>query len=377
MVNINEKVILIGDTHWGINKFSLNILDDQLQLFNKQIFPYMEENNIKIIFSMGDLLDNRTKVDIAWLERLKREFFDVIKEKGYILYELLGNHDIYLRDSRDISLVELLSKEYKDNFKVFKNRELININGKNIYIVPWMTQEEKLTTEELQDVDYVFGHFEIRGFYMVPGHMNETAGLGEKFFKDNPRIKGVYSGHYHLKDTKGLIKYLGSAYQLNWSDYNDIKQFYEFDGDSIKAIENNSTRKFIKIKYDDEIKEETSDKVIEVKGYDSTPLFFSKEEYTNFLPELKKHTLKFFINKSKDENYEDIIYQMKQKDISSTIINNQEMSKLIKVDYVQSDSDVEQKDSRSLMIETVKNENKDLVPFLYKIFAEIDTENIG
>ena len=70
-------------------------------------------------------------------------------------------------------------------------------------------------------MDYVFGHFEMRHFAMVKGHMDTSSKLTAEFFTKNTNIKGVYSGHYHIKDTKGLVKYLGSSSQINWSDYNE------------------------------------------------------------------------------------------------------------------------------------------------------------
>ena len=42
----------------------------------------------------------------------------------------------------------------------------------------------------------------------------------------------VMSGHFHKKSDDGQIFYLGSQYELTWSDYNDPKHFHIWDTDT-------------------------------------------------------------------------------------------------------------------------------------------------
>ena len=39
----------------------------------------------------------------------------------------------------------------------------------------------------------------------------------------------IFSGHYHKKSDDGQIYYLGTPYQMTWSDYNCPKGFHVFD----------------------------------------------------------------------------------------------------------------------------------------------------
>jgi len=370
---LDKDIILIGDCHWGIKKFNLNVLKDQLAVFHNQIFPYMRENNIKTIFSLGDLMDNRTNADINWMVQLKKDFFDVLKAEGFILYELLGNHDIYKREDREISLVEHFSDLYPNNFIVFKEREYINIGEQRVLVIPWITKDETLLKEELQDIDYALGHFEVRNFSMVPGHIDSVSDLTEGFFQENKRLKGVFSGHYHLKNIKGFLKYLGSLTQINWSDYNDMKGFYHFDGFSLDYIENTSSKKFIKVKYNDEM---NTDKNIEVKGLYNYSIKLTDDEFNDLLPILKPHEIKTFINKHKDDSYEEVLYKMKKADIKTSVVNNQELSELIGTDYIVDTNTIDQKDTQTLIVETVKANREDLLPLLNELLSEIQTERI-
>jgi len=373
MRELDSNIIIIGDIHFGLKRFSITVLKDQIKVFTEQIIPYMKENNIKQIFQLGDIFDNRMIADIVWFETLKREFFDVLRNENIELFTLKGNHDIALRESLDIALIDTVSDIY-DNVHVFGEREYIKIGEMNVYVVPWITKGQKLKKNELKDQDYVLGHFEVRNFAMVPGVIDVSSELTEAFFQENERLKGVFSGHYHLRNIKGFLKYLGSLHQLNWSDYNDMKGFYHFDGFSLDYIPNESSKKFIKVKYDDSnIKD---NKTIEVKGLKSYSLYLNPEEFEDLLPILKKHEIKTFINKHKDDSYEEVLYKMKKADLKTSIVNNQELSEIIGTDYIVDADAIDQKDTKSLIIDTVKENREDLLPLLNELLAEVQTDNI-
>ena len=67
---INSKLILLGDLHFGKNKFSKQTLESQLRFFEHQLFPYMLSNNIQYILQVGDVFDNRISIDIEFLHYL-------------------------------------------------------------------------------------------------------------------------------------------------------------------------------------------------------------------------------------------------------------------------------------------------------------------
>jgi len=43
------------------------------------------------------------------------------------------------------------------------------------------------------------------------------------------RFEKTYSGHFHHKNDDGQIFYLGSQYEMTWSDYNNQKGFHVLD----------------------------------------------------------------------------------------------------------------------------------------------------
>ena len=83
---------------------------------------------------------------------------------------------------------------------------------------------------------------------MHKGHFNEH-GLEINQFN---RFEKVISGHFHRKSDNGTIYYLGTQYEITWSDYRCPKGFHIFDTDTRELTRiSNPIRMFRKIVYND------------------------------------------------------------------------------------------------------------------------------
>ena len=94
----------------------------------------------------------------------------------------------------------------------------------------------------------LMGHLSLVGFEMFRGVQAEH-GCDSFLFK---KFDKVYSGHFHYKSEKGNIYYLGSPYEMMWSDYGCEKGFHVLDTDTgeLEFIKNPYTL-FKKIYYND------------------------------------------------------------------------------------------------------------------------------
>lgn len=290
MSDVNKnKILIIGDVHFDVANGNQNVLENQLNFFNAQVFPYMRENNIKTIIQLGDLMDNRNKVSVNVLHYLKKNFFDVIKAEDITLYTLIGNHDIYHKDTREIHSLELFDEIY-DNFIVINEIKTLEISDKKLLVVPWVLPDEKYNFENYLDTDYIFGHFETNGVEMVKGiNCNSNHAFDMDSFKG---IK-TFSGHFHLRRyyESSNIYYVGTPNQINWSDYAEQKGFHVLDVQSgvVEFIENTVSTKHIKIILNSE------DKTMEVLGLRENlkQKIDSKLDYSIF----KNHKAKIYIDK--------------------------------------------------------------------------------
>ena len=76
------KLIILGDTHFGMRGDSLEFHNYYKRFYQEVFFPYIIENNITTIFQMGDLFDRRKFINFNTLYLSRQYFFDKIKELG-------------------------------------------------------------------------------------------------------------------------------------------------------------------------------------------------------------------------------------------------------------------------------------------------------
>lgn len=236
------------------------------KFYSTIFFPYLEENGIKDIVQLGDLFDRRKYVNFNSLSRARNYFFNQCKDRGINLYTLLGNHDIFWKESLEVSSSGLLLKDY-DNIKVYDKPEKLTLGAVTMDMIPWIcreNEEEVVSFIQQSKSDLCMGHFEIAGFAMYRG-MEAYDGVPMDIFKNYHR---VFSGHYHTQSQKGNITYAGTPGEITWQDYKDPRGFHVFDDQTLTStfVQNPYTM-FEKIVYDDSDPLDTSKSEIDPADY--------------------------------------------------------------------------------------------------------------
>lgn len=232
-----SKVILLGDTHLSARSGSGKFSRFFNKFFSGVLYPYVKEHDIKEIFQLGDLFDNRVALSLKAYHACKDSWFKPLQELDCKMYVLLGNHDIVHKNTLEINSPQLLLGEYS-NINVI--REPVRIG--DFDIIPWICSENEdhIFNEFITRKDrgrYCLGHFEFSGFSMYRGGEAMTHGYSSSSFE---HYEMVFSGHYHHKSQKGNILYVGTPYEITWSDYADPKGFHVLDTDTgkLEFIEN-------------------------------------------------------------------------------------------------------------------------------------------
>jgi DNA repair exonuclease SbcCD nuclease subunit len=244
------KVCLLGDTHFGVRNDAKHFHEYYEKFYSTIFFPYLEEHGINTVIQLGDLFDRRKYINFMSLSESRRYFFDVLKEKGIHLHALIGNHDIFYRNTLEVNSPELVLKDY-DNITLWSKPGTLDLNGFMIDMIPWICSDNEKEVYEFISKSlspYCVGHFELLGYKMYPG-MDSHDGYSADFLKNYDQ---VYSGHYHTRSSGANVEYLGVPYELFWNDYKDQKGFFVLDTET-KELEfiKNPYRMFYKITYDD------------------------------------------------------------------------------------------------------------------------------
>jgi len=243
------RIGVITDTHWSARKASRH-LHDYFELFYKNIFfPALEENNVEAVIHMGDAFDNRKSIDFWGLDWTRKVVLDPLSK--YETHMIVGNHDIFLRNSTEINAPELLLKDYP-NIKTYKSPTNTKVGGLDMTFIPWICSEnydETLKIINKSKAKVAFGHLELQGFRVNRNLIMEDHGTDPKIFD---KFTKVFSGHYHTRSNNGKVFYLGNPYEMYWTDVNDTRGFHIFDTETLEHTPiNNPYKLFYNIYYED------------------------------------------------------------------------------------------------------------------------------
>ena len=242
------KIAIITDQHFGCRKNSKLFHDYFLEFYNNVFFPTLEKEGITTIINMGDTFDSRKGIDFSALTWAKDNYFDRLKDMGITVHTIVGNHDIYYKNTNDINAIDLLLREY-DNIPIYEETTPIEVGGLSILLVPWINSENKEKSVAMinkSQSPVCMGHLELNGFKATPGHMMEH-GMEWDIFK---KFKKTYSGHYHCRSNQDNIYYLGSPYEFFWNDVNDENRgFHLFDTETLEHTPVNNPYRLHKIIY--------------------------------------------------------------------------------------------------------------------------------
>jgi len=234
------KIAILGDTHFGARNASPSFSAYFGTFYTDTFFPYLRANGIEHVFQLGDLFDTRKHINIQTLVDAKRYFFDHIAKERIEFVTLLGNHDIYYRETLAVNSTSNVLGEYILDYVA--KPDTFKYGDTTIDLIPWICKENY---DEVNDFiknsksDLCFGHFEIDGFAMYRG-MAAHGGLSPSTFAKYER---VLSGHFHTRSEMGNITYVGTPYEITWQDAGDPRGFHVFDTETrqLTFIENPHT----------------------------------------------------------------------------------------------------------------------------------------
>ncbi len=224
------KIALLNDTHFGARNDSPAFLDYFIRFYDEIFFPYLKENNIKTLIHLGDVVDRRKFINFKTAHTFREKFMHRLYEEGIDTHIILGNHDTYYKNTNKVNAINELCTTY-DGIKepwIYDKAVTKNFGGTDICLIPWICDdnyEHSINEIQTSKAQLALGHLEIKGFEMNAGHMN-MQGLEKSMFH---RFEKVLSGHFHKKSDDGQVYYLGTQYEITWSDYKCPKGFHILD----------------------------------------------------------------------------------------------------------------------------------------------------
>jgi DNA repair exonuclease SbcCD nuclease subunit len=216
-----HKAIIMTDIHFGLRHNSQEHNKDCLDFIDWLIVEG-KKRDAETCMMMGDWHHHRSNINILTLDYTMQALrkLNAAFQKTYIM---VGNHDLFYREKRDIHSM-IVGSEFKNIILV----DSIIVEG-DVALVPWLVDEEWKDVENIKS-KYLFGHLELPGFKMnAMVEMPDQGMLNSGHFKHQEH---VFTGHFHKRQTKGKITYIGNPFGHNYSDVWDFERgaaFLEWD----------------------------------------------------------------------------------------------------------------------------------------------------
>jgi len=202
-----KKVACFTDIHYGLKSNSSTHLQDCEEFVDWFISTAKEQGCETCIF-LGDWSHNRNSLNLFTLDSSLR----CLEKLGAAFEQFFwfpGNHDLFYKDKRDIH-----SSAFGRHIPGVTVVEGITTLD-DVTLVPWLVGDEWKEMKKLKS-RYVFGHFELPLFYM--NAMVQMPDHGELKVDDFDGPDYIFSGHFHKRQNKGKVWYIGNAFPHNFAD---------------------------------------------------------------------------------------------------------------------------------------------------------------
>ena len=223
MANLFKKAACFTDIHYGLKQNSRLHLDD-CRRFVEWFIAEAKARDCETCIFLGDWHHHRASVNVATMNASIRDL-KLLNESFEKVYFILGNHDLYYRDKRELNSIEYARD--LSNFVMIDEHFLQD----DVAIIPWLVGKEYKKVAKMQ-CKYMFGHFELPYFKMnAMVEMPDHDGIKAEML-NGPEY--VFSGHFHKRQYKNNIHYMGNAFPHNYADVADDERgamFLEWGGE--------------------------------------------------------------------------------------------------------------------------------------------------
>ena len=202
-----KKVACFTDIHFGLKSNSVTHNQDCEDFVDWFIAESKSAGAETCIF-LGDWHHNRNAINLITLDTSLR----CLEKLGAAFEQFFwfpGNHDLFYKDKRDIH-----SSTFGRHIPGVTVVDSVTTLD-DVTLVPWLVGDEWKTISQVKS-KYMFGHFELPLFYM--NAMVQMPDHGELQAAHFQHQDYVFSGHFHKRQARDKIVYIGNAFPHNYAD---------------------------------------------------------------------------------------------------------------------------------------------------------------
>lgn len=214
-----KKAAMFTDIHFGRKNNSDLHNRDCVRFIEWFCQRVKEDPEIDCVFFLGDWHEHRSAINGSTLT-YSYSGAKLLSELGIPVFWVIGNHDLYNRNNRNIFTTNPF--ESLPNFTLVNEAPLV-LEKNDTVIFPYLFEAEyhSLLPTYAAKHSVVMGHFEFKGF-VVTGESKVMEHGPEHTNFSGP--KRIFSGHFHKRQVKDNVAYIGNAFPGDFGDANDFER---------------------------------------------------------------------------------------------------------------------------------------------------------
>ena len=219
LTNVKQNSLKIGayctDIHFGKKSNSPLHNQDCLDYIDWFCDYVKQHGFIDYVAFLGDWYENRSAINISTLNYSFKGAHK-LNNLGLPVFFVVGNHDLYYRNTRDIHSIALF--EHLNNFIIIDQPLITDKIYDSAFFSPYLFHQEYKKLNQYLNIPFWAGHFEFRGFVATNSGFEMPTGPNPLDFIGPTHI---ISGHFHKRQSNKNIIYMGNTFPMDFGDAGD------------------------------------------------------------------------------------------------------------------------------------------------------------
>lgn len=239
-----KKLAMMTDIHFGKRNNSKVHNQDCLNFIRWFCDEVRRIGDVTHLAFLGDWFESRSAINIETMD-YSYEGLVMLDQLDIPIFFIVGNHDLHRRTTRDVHSVRMFG-ELK-NFTVIDKPQVID----NILFSPYLFDHEYKDLIQYNDLWAFAGHFEFQNFFVTGYNTILEHGPDHKLF---PGPNQIFSGHFHKRQAKDNVVYIGNTFPMDFGDAGDFQRgmcVYEVLENVVSFIDWEACPKYLKVNLSD------------------------------------------------------------------------------------------------------------------------------
>lgn len=242
-----KRAALFTDIHFG-RKNNSDVHNQDCTNFITWFISQCKKYEVDHVAFLGDWFEERDSVN-SLTGKYAMDCAKMLNDMGIPIYFIVGNHDLYYRDNRNVFASYIYSG--LENFVLIDEPLVVQETLVPTLYSPFLFEEEYGSLSKYFDIPIWMGHFEFKGFVLTGETFKKETGPDPDKFSAPEHI---FSGHFHKRQSAKNVSYIGNAFPMDFGDINDNKRgmaIFDYESSEAQYIDWEDCPKYMRVTLSD------------------------------------------------------------------------------------------------------------------------------